>query len=183
VSAKKSVLYRGLGSNDEAARYQAARGILAYKGISDSQTRLNAIEIICISPHRQESEIEQLLSDGVITKAEAAAALGQAIHSAPDVSCRRELIHSLGRLGPAAAVAVPALASRLESPEWADVRSEVAETLAVIGPSNKTYAVIYFRNAWRKQLLTVEQAQALYKIDPEEAEKLGIPRPDQPRNQ
>jgi hypothetical protein len=32
-------------------------------------------------------------------------------------------------------------------------------------------------------LLTVEQAQALYKIDPEEAEKLGIPRPDQPRNQ
>jgi hypothetical protein len=39
---------------------------------------------------------------------------------------------------------------------------------------------VYFRNAWKKQLLTVEEAQALYQIDPEAAEKLGIPAPAEP---
>lgn len=177
VFEKKRALYSGLRSTDQAARYQTALEILAYKTITDTETRLNAVEIICICPHRHDGEVEKLISDGTITKAEACVAMGRALHSAPDDKCRKEIASSLGRMGPAAAVAVANLARELEEPRSANVRSEVANALAAIGPSGKTYAVIYFRNAWQKHLLTVEQAQALYRIDPETAEKLHIPRP------
>jgi hypothetical protein len=55
-------------------------------------------------------------------------------------------------------------------------RSAAAKTLGRIGAAAKP-AVPAFREAWEKRLLILEEAQALYQIDPQAAENVGIPRP------
>lgn len=95
----------------------------------------------------------------------------------PPSSVRLQAIYALGEIGPAAAEAVPRLSEILSTDTDNDARqrSGAAKALGAIGPAAKS-AVPAFGEAWKKHLITSEDAQALYRIDVEAAEELKIPR-------
>jgi HEAT repeat protein len=92
----------------------------------------------------------------------------------PEINNRLGAMYALGEMGPAAAPAVPRLSEMLSPEASPEERSAAAQTLGRIGADAKP-AVPAFREAWEKRLITVEDARALYKIDPEAAQELGIP--------
>jgi hypothetical protein len=84
-------------------------------------------------------------------------------------------IEALGRIGPSAAPAVPKLSELLSAPREPKWRPAAARSLGAIGPAARP-ALPAFKKALDEQLLTVEDAQAAYLIDPAGAEALRIPR-------
>jgi HEAT repeat protein len=101
------------------------------------------------------------------------------IIESPASPVRLQAINALGEMGAAAAEAVPRLIEIMSTDTDARQRSFAAKALGAIGPAAKS-AVPAFGEAWKKHLLSVEDAQAAYKIDPAAAETSGIPRPADP---
>jgi HEAT repeat protein len=97
----------------------------------------------------------------------------------PASPVRLQAINALDEMGPAAAEAVPRLSEIMSTDTDARQRSFAAKAIGTIGPAAKSAAPA-FGEAWKKRLISVEDAQALYKIDPEAAEKWGIPRLTRP---
>lgn len=170
--ATKAASVRGLKDEDEFVQRQAALAILKENQVqSDREARLSAITILGSAKDRDSVD-------------EAVPALLRVIEESRDDACRKEAIRSLGRIGPkinvgwssASRQAIPRLALELERLGVSE-RALAAEALAAMGPAAKA-AVPSFGRAWDKHLLTIKEAQALYQIDPEAAEKLQIPRPN-----
>ena len=88
---------------------------------------------------------------------------------------RLQVMYALGQIGPAAAPAVRRLSEMLSMDIEPQERSAAAKALGAMGAAAKP-AVPAFREGWEKHLLTIEDAQALYRIDHEAAEDLKIPR-------
>jgi HEAT repeats/HEAT repeat len=83
-------------------------------------------------------------------------------------------IEAIGRIGPSAVSAVPKLSELLAAPQEPAWRSAAARALGAIGPAARP-ALPAFKKALEEQLLTIEDAQAAYLIDPAGAEALHIP--------
>lgn len=175
--AAEAAWVRGLNDQDELVQWQAALAVLEQNDVqSDRNTRLSAITILGRAQDRESVD-------------QAVPALLRVIEESRDDACRRAAIQSLGRIGPAISVgwsnagnqAIFRLALELERPGVSE-RKLAAEALAAMGPAANA-AVPSFGRAWEKQLLTLNDAQLLYLIDPEAAEKLQIARPNAPPQQ
>jgi HEAT repeat protein len=93
----------------------------------------------------------------------------------PDAGCAMPALQALGRIDAEAVTIVPFLAGKIVNSSTPSVRSFAARALGDLGPVAKD-ALPAFKTAWDKRYLTIEDAQAIYEIDPATAESLKIPR-------
>jgi len=163
--ATKAALLERLDDDDEVVRRFIAMTIIDLGDQAERQERLRAIEALGVGnePAARTEAVVTLLwvidptSDG------------------KDAEGRLAAIRSLGRMGSAAAPAVPRLAVLLERGAPAE-RSTAAKALAAIGPPARAH-IESFGRAWQKRLITIHEAQLAYTIDPQAAAKLQIPPP------
>lgn len=162
----RSALLRDMAGADEVARYRAATTLILDNVSEDREHRMNAVKILGSPPAGAD------VDKGVH-------GLLRVLSDAPrEDPSRREAIRSLGEMGPAAVPAVPRLGLMVfaESTD-ANERAEAIASLAAMGPAAKGEAHRIGR-AWQLGRISTEQSQLLYQIDPDAAEKLGIPRPE-----
>ena len=110
--------------------------------------------------------------------AEAVPTLLEITKNPPSPPDRVQAIYALGQIGAAAVEAVPRLSQILTTdiePIEPHERSAATKALGLIGKAAKP-AVPAFREALEKHLITSEDAEALYHIDPKAAEELKVPR-------
>jgi HEAT repeat protein len=154
-----------MAGTDEVIAYEAAATLLVDNVSEDREHRLSAVKTLGAPPSGADT-------------AKAVRGLLRVLSDAPpDDPSRREAIRSLGKIGPAAASAVPRLGLMVFSESSdANERAEAVSSLSAMGPAAKGAAHSIGR-AWQLHRITLEQAQLLYKIDPQAAATFNIPRP------
>ena len=104
-----------------------------------------------------------------------------AIVDNPDAGCIMPALQALGQIDAEAKTIVPFLADKIANSPTPSVRSFAARSLGDLGPAAKD-ALPAFKIARDKRYLSLQDAQAIYEIDPATAEEMRIPkRPPIPR--
>ncbi len=177
-------LVRGLNNDNPFVRQQVAKTASTPKLIppkSFESLPKDIVEDLNQAANQPEMEVRSLAITllgqlGPVAADASLPPLLEALNS-PDMSRQMMALQSIRQLGPAAAEAAPRLAQLLHTPANPDLRHFAAQALGAIGPAAKADAAPAFVAAWNNRMLTIEDAQQLYKIDPDLASNAGILRP------
>lgn len=170
-----------LGDSDALVRMHIVRMLspVVANGQAELATLPGTVVPALIRALDQPEPEVQRISLGVLSamgpKASAAIEPLTAFMDKADPILRSQVTTTLARIQPESAVAVSRLAEALTKPYDAHARSMAARELGAMGPAARA-AIPAFVDAWEKRMLTIEDAQAMYAIDPEAAANAGIPR-------